>query len=259
MLSAKILIVDDEVVVAEAIRRQLRSLGYLVVGIVATGPDAIQLAGEHQPDVILMDIKLKGPMDGIEAATTIQSRYSIPVIYLTAFSDEETLERARPTLPLAYLIKPFVSSDLRAAVELALFRHKVSGMAEQRGRWLDTVVQSMGDAVVTVDQQGRITMLNPAAERMTGWAQSEAIGKPVGDIVVLLDAENRRPLVQPHRHVREAGTESDLSPRPFLLISRQGDEHRIGEMVTAIHDDKGQASGVVMVFRTITRDPKYPH
>ena len=68
-----------------------------------------------------MDIKLKGPMDGIEAAAMIQSRYAIPVIYLTAFSDEETLERARPTLPLAYLIKPFVSSDLRAAVELALF------------------------------------------------------------------------------------------------------------------------------------------
>ena len=77
MVSAKILIVDDEVVVAETIRRQLRSLGYLVVGIVATGVEAIQLAGEHQPDVVLMDIKLKGPMDGIEAARTIQSQYAI--------------------------------------------------------------------------------------------------------------------------------------------------------------------------------------
>ncbi|HVG01714.1 MAG TPA: response regulator [Nitrospira sp.] len=249
MVYAKILIVDDEVVVAEAIRRQLRSLGYLVVGIVATGVEAIQLAGEYQPDVILMDIKLKGPMDGIEAARTIQSQYAIPVIYLTAFSDEETLERARPTLPLAYLIKPFVSSDLRAAVELALFRHRVSGMAEQRGRWLDAVVQSMGDGVVTIDCQRRITMLNPAAERMTGWAQSEAIGKPIGDIVVLLDAESRRPVVQPDLYALQVRTESNSLQRPCLLISRRGEEHRIGEMISAIHDDKGHASGAVIVFR----------
>jgi two-component system, response regulator PdtaR len=123
MAYAKILIVDDEVVVAEAIRRQLRSLGYLVVGLVSTGIEAVKVAAEHRPDLILMDIKLKGPMDGIEAAAMIQSRYAIPVMYLTACSDEETRERAKPTLPLAYLIKPFVSTDLRAAVELALFRH----------------------------------------------------------------------------------------------------------------------------------------
>ena len=251
MVSAKILIVDDEVVVAETIRRQLRSLGYLVVGIVGTGVEAIQLAGEHQPDVVLMDIKLKGPMDGIEAARTIQSQYAIPVIYLTAFSDEETLERARPTLPLAYLIKPLVSSDLRAAVELALFRHRVSGMAEQRGRWLYAVVQSMRDGVVTVDCHGRITMLNPAAERMTGWPQSEAIGKPIGDIVVRLDAESRSPIVQPDVNVLQAEVDSEGPQRPSLLISRQGNEHRIGERISAIHDDKGHASGTVMVFRPI--------
>lgn len=249
MMNAKILIVDDEVVVAEAIRRQLRSLGYLVVGVVSTGTEAVQLAGEHRPDLILMDIKLKGPMDGIEAARTIQSRYAIPVIYLTAFSDEETLERARPTLPLAYLIKPFVSSDLRAAVELALFRHRVSGMAEQRGRWLNTVVQSMGDAVMTIDRQGRVTMLNPAAERLTGWLQSDAIGKPVGEIVVLLDADNRKPVMSPALRALQMGTLSNLAQHSFLLISRQGDQHRIGETATAIHDDQGDASGVVMVFR----------
>lgn len=249
MPSAKILIVDDEVVVAEAIRRQLRSLGYLVVGVVASGPEAVQLAGEHRPDLILMDIKLQGPMDGIEAARTIQGRYAIPVIYLTAFSDEETLERARPTLPLAYLIKPFVSSDLRVAVEMALFRHRVAGMAEQRGRWLNTVVQSMGDAVMTVDRQGKVTMLNPAAERLTGWRQAEAIGQPVEEIVVLVDAASRQPIMNPALRAARTGTAFDLALRPYLLISRQGDEHRIDETVTAIHDDKGEASGVVMVFR----------
>lgn len=249
MAHAKILIVDDEAVVAEAIRRQLRSLGYLVVGVVPTGSEAVQLAGEQRPDIILMDIKLKGPMDGIEAAGTIQSLYGIPVIYLTAFSDEETLERARPTLPLAYLIKPFVSSDLRATLELALFRHRVSGMAAQRGRWLNAVVQSMGDAVVTVDRQGKVTMLNPAAEAMTGWPQSDAVGKPVDEVAIFLDPDSRRPVRNPALHALQVGTSSGLAQRPFLLIGRQGNEHRIGDTVTVIHDDTGEASGVVMVLR----------
>ena len=95
----KILIVDDEVVVAEDIRRLLRSLGYTVVGVVSSGSDAVHQAGAHRPDLILMDVKLKGPIDGIDAARTIHAQYGIPVIYLTAFSDEDTLERARWTLP----------------------------------------------------------------------------------------------------------------------------------------------------------------
>ncbi len=249
MAYAKILMVDDEVVVAEAIRRQLRSLGYLVVGLVSAGIEAVQLAAEHRPDLILMDIRLKGPMDGIQAAAMIQSRYAIPVMYLTAYSDEETLERAKPTLPLAYLIKPFLSSDLRAAVELALFRHRVSGMAEQRGRWLNSVVRSMGDAVMTVDGRGRVTMLNPAAERLTGWLQSEAMGKPIEAIVALLDAENRNPAIPPASRAWSMEKPADLAQRPILLIGRQGDEHRIDETVTAIYDDQGDVSGVVMVFR----------
>ncbi len=252
MAQEKILIVDDEVVVAEDIRRQLRSLGYVVVGVVASGSEAVQLAGEHRPDLILMDIKLKGPMDGIEAARTIQSQYRIPVMYLTAFSDEETLDRARQTLPLAYLIKPFVSSDLRAALELALFRHRVSRIAEQRGRWLDAVVQSMGDAVVTVDQQGKVTMLNPAAEGLTGWSQSEAMGKAVQDVVVLLDPESRRTVMNPAVNVLREGKSLGLGVRPLLLINRQGAEHLISDSAALIHDERGEPSGVVLVFRAAT-------
>ncbi len=249
MAQAKILIVDDEVVVAEDIRRQLRGLGYVVVGVVASGAEAVRLAGEHRPDLVLMDIKLKGPMDGIDAARTIQSQYGTPVIYLTAFSDEETLERARETLPLAYLIKPFVSSDLRAALELALFRQRVSRIAEQRGRWLDAVVQSMEDAVVTVDQQGRVTMLNPAAEGLTGWLQPDALGKAVQEVMVVLDPESRRPVLNPAVHMLRKGKSAELGGRPFLLVSRSGHEHRISDSAAMIHDERGDPLGVVLVFR----------
>ncbi|MCS6291338.1 MAG: response regulator [Nitrospira sp.] len=249
MAPAKILVVDDEVVVAEDIRRQLRALGYLVVGVVASGDEAVRLAGEHRPDLVLMDIKLKGSMDGIDAAHIIQARYGVPVIYLTAFSDEETLGRARETLPLAYLIKPFVRSDLRAALELALFRQRVSRIAEQRGRWLDAVVQSMEDAVVTVDQQGRVTMLNPAAEGLTGWAQPDALGKAVQEVMVVLDPESRRPVLNPAVQMLCNGMSVDLGSRPFLLVSRNGNEHRISDSAAMIRDERGDPSGVVLVFR----------
>lgn len=249
MAQEKILIVDDEVVVAEDIRRQLRSLGYVVVGVVASGSEALHLAGEHRPDLILMDIKLKGPLDGIDTARTIQSHYGIPVIYLTAFSDEETLERARHTLPLAYLIKPFVSSDLRAALELALFRHRVLRIAEQRGRWLDSVLQSMRDAVVTVDPQGKVTLLNPAAERLTGWSQADALGKPIQEVMVLVDAQRRIPLVNPVYSAMQHITVLDQATPCFLLINRQGVEHVINESATVIRDERGEPAGAVLVFR----------
>lgn len=249
MAQEKILIVDDEVVVAEDIRRQLGSLGYTVIGAVSSGSEAVHVAGEQRPDLILMDVKLKGPIDGIDAARTIHAQYGIPVIYLTAFSDEDTLARARQTLPLAYLIKPFVSSDLRAALELALFRHRVSRIAEQRGRWLDAVVQSMGEAVVTVDLLGRVTLLNPAAERLTGWPQSDALGKAIQDVMIMLDPQQRTPVSHPALHALGTRPLPQLSARPLLLVDRRGGERLICDSTAVIQDERGTASGVVLVFR----------
>lgn len=248
-MQAKVLIVDDEVVVAEDIRRQLRSLGYTVVGVASSGSDAIRLGDEHRPDLILMDIKLKGAMDGIEAARSIQARFDIPVIYLTAFSDDETLERARHTLPLAYLIKPFVSTDLRAAVELALFRHRVAKAAERRGRWLDAVVQSIGDGVVTVDHAGRVTMLNPAAEVLTGWPQREAMGRPIEEIMCMLDPETRQALLNPALSAIRPGQTACPPSAAKLLVGRDGIEHRITDSTAVIHDAQGTPAGAVVVFR----------
>jgi PAS domain S-box-containing protein len=248
---AKVLIVDDEVVVAEDIRRQLRSFGYTVVGVASSGSDAIRLGGEHRPDLILMDIKLKGSMDGIETARSIQARFDIPVIYLTAFSDEETLERARRTLPLAYLIKPFVSTDLRAAVELALFRHRVTKAAEQRSRWLDAVMQAIGDAVIAVDRSGTITMLNPPAEAVTGWTQGEAMGRPVDDIMILLDPDTRRPATNPALVAIQTARISGSGKIDHILVGREGTEHMINSNTALICDSQGVPTGAVLVFRPI--------
>jgi CheY-like chemotaxis protein len=125
MAKSKIMIVEDEWITADDIRMSLQSLGYTVSSVVSSGEEAIQKAEKDKPDLVLMDIMLKGEMDGIEAASQIRSCYNIPIIYLTAYADEKILERARITEPFGYIVKPFVNEDLKIAIEIALYKHRV--------------------------------------------------------------------------------------------------------------------------------------
>jgi two-component system, cell cycle sensor histidine kinase and response regulator CckA len=146
----RILIVEDERIVAGDIRSRLRRLGYTVVDMVSTGDEAIQRADALHPDLVLMDIRLEGPMDGIQAAEAIRSRLDIPVIYLSAFADKQTVERAKVTEPFGYLIKPFEDSELHSTIEVALYKRKT----EAQRRALETQLlqaqkmESIGTLVV---------------------------------------------------------------------------------------------------------------
>lgn len=124
MAQAKILVVEDEGIVAQEIKSRLQRLGYTVCGIVHSGSKAIEKTDELTPDLVLMDIKLKGDIDGIEAAAEIKKRCNIPVIYLTAYTDEETLKRAKTMEPFGYIVKPFEERNLMVSIEIALHRHK---------------------------------------------------------------------------------------------------------------------------------------
>ncbi len=123
MKNIRILVVEDEAIVAMVIKKRLVNLGYIVSGIAATGKDAITKVEGTFPDLVLMDIMLKGEIDGIEAAQQIKEQFSIPVVYLTAHSDEKTLERAKLTEPYGYIIKPFTESDLTSNIEIAIHKH----------------------------------------------------------------------------------------------------------------------------------------
>lgn len=125
--SVRVLIVEDEILTARAIAGDLTDPGYAVIGFARYGEEAIEMATQAQPDVILMDIKLKGPMDGVSAANRIQMSLDIPVIYLTASSDTETVKRALHSSPYGYIIKPFREKDLYDAIENALSRKKAKG------------------------------------------------------------------------------------------------------------------------------------
>ncbi|WP_406655953.1 response regulator [Methanolobus sp. ZRKC2] len=125
MEDVKILVVEDESIIGLNIKKKLKSFGYTVPAIVATGEEAIKMAEITFPDLILMDVRLKGNMNGVETAEEIRKKFDIPIIYLTAYSDDEVLEKAKKTKPYGYIVKPFKANDLRSNIEMALYRHKM--------------------------------------------------------------------------------------------------------------------------------------
>ena len=166
-LAIKLLIVEDESIVALDIKHRAEALGYEVVGIAASGEEAIELAREKKPDIVLMDIILKSEMDGIEAAEIIKRDHDIPVVYLTAYSDKETLERAKLTEPFGYLIKPFEDRELHSTIEVAIYKHKMDSklrISEERYRKL---AESSPDLIILLDKKEEIMFLNDAFERVT--------------------------------------------------------------------------------------------
>ncbi|MDD1428920.1 response regulator, partial [Dolichospermum sp. ST_sed9] len=183
----KILIVEDEVIVARNIANQLNQLGYIVTGKVSSGQAAINQAADSKPDLILMDIIIKGDMDGITTANHIHKELDIPIIFLTAYGDEQTLERAKVTQPFGYIVKPFTIRDLRIAIEIALVKHKLECELRESRDQLATLLNSMSDAVVATNEQGTITFINPAAEKITGWQEIEALGKNISEIINMVD------------------------------------------------------------------------
>lgn len=150
MKKVGILIVEDEAVVAASLGKRLEQLGYEIIGTVASGEEAIPLAERLQPALALVDIKLHGEMDGIAAATDIHFRIGIPVVYLTAFSDQETLQRAKLTEPYGIIYKPFDISDLRGTIEMALYKHKLEKKLKESEARYRTVSELVSDTTYSV-------------------------------------------------------------------------------------------------------------
>ena len=142
MSKTNILIVEDESIVAKDIQHSLKKLGYTVVGMCSTGEDAIRTAEEVKPDLVLMDIMLKGDMSGIEAAGQIREKFNIPIIYLTAYADESTLSKAKVSEPYGYIIKPFKEIDLHTSIEMAIYKHEKETDVKKERDFLYSIVEN---------------------------------------------------------------------------------------------------------------------
>jgi len=183
MTKAHLLIVEDERIVAKDIEYSLKTLGYRVTGIASTGENALQKAKENRPDLVLMDIRLKGGMDGIEAAEKLREEFSIPVVYLTAYADEGTLERAKVTGPFGYILKPFNEKELCSTIEMALYKHRMDQELKESEERYRQLVELSPD-IITVQREGKIDFINAAGARLLGAGDAkELIGMPVANIV----------------------------------------------------------------------------
>jgi PAS domain S-box-containing protein/putative nucleotidyltransferase with HDIG domain len=238
MSKPKILVVEDEGLVAKSIQSMLNNMGYEAPDAALSGEKAIKKADEIRPDLILMDIKLKGEMDGIEAAEIINERFGIPVVYLTAYADEDTLQRAKITEPFGYLLKPFEEQDLQSTIEMALYKSKMEQRLKEREHWFSTVLQSIGDAVIATDKNGEVTFMNIIAESLTGDKKEKALGKK------LTDRFHIRVLNEEGLDINKAGQ--------ALLIDRKKTEIPVDYSNAPIKDDKSNNMGSVLVLRDVT-------
>jgi PAS domain S-box-containing protein len=201
MTPARILITEDERIVAEDLRLTLEQLGYEVVGSVATGEEAVELVKKVVPDLILMDIFLAGTMDGIAAAETIRASSDIPVIFLTAFADPQIMEKAKITQPYGYILKPYQERELHTVIEIALYKHGVDRQLQQMNtelekrvrertaalnaqvRFLQQMIDTIPSPVFYKDRSMKYLGCNKAFESYVGQPRASIIGKTVQEIL----------------------------------------------------------------------------
>ena len=250
-MNRRILVVDDEAIVAHDISECLTHLGCEIVGTALSGPDAIEKAGRFRPDLIMMDIVLQGPMDGVDAATHIREKFDIPCVFLSAYSDPAVLARAKVASPAGYLVKPFEEAGLRSAVEIALYKVDLERALRESKEWFMTTLLSIGDGVIATTAEGRVRFMNPLAEVLTGWHSADATGHDIEEVFPIYSEITRLPVDNP---VRPALLDSRLvtSPRDTLLQRRDGTCLPIDNSATPIRSSNGQTAGAVLIFRDIT-------
>jgi two-component system, response regulator PdtaR len=244
-MESKILVVEDERITAEDIKSGLESAGYRVPALVSSGEDAIEKAGKLKPDLVLMDIKLKGKMDGIEAAGQIKYLYNIPVIYLTAYSDEYTVQRAKITEPSGYILKeetglirkPFEESELHTAIEITLHRHK---MEKDHDIFLSAMLENINDAVIATNAEGKIKLMNSLAESLSGSKLNDVIGKELKEVFT--------PLNKVNKSLYDFYKESKHLSGTVVLKSKDGVELSVKCSLKIIEDNNGDINGFILVF-----------
>ncbi len=248
MAKARILVVEDEAIIASVIAAALRKFDYEVVDTLDNGTEAVAAALEKRPDLLLMDIRIHGEMDGISVVEQVQRQADIPVIYLTAYADEPTLERAKRTKPYGYIPKPFQEIELRTTIEMALYKHGFELQLRESEARFRSLFENSQDVIYINDREGRMVEMNPAGIELFGYDREEIIGAQVD--FLYMNPEDRNAFLG---EVRE---KSRVKDHELLLRNKRGES--ILGLVTAniMRDKDGGASGVQGIIRDITEKRK---
>ena len=241
------MIVEDDSRMVQLLKLTIERLGYRIVGQASSGKEAIDLAIQLLPDLVIMDINLEGNIDGIEATQRIRETCNIPVVYLTAHEDEFLFQRAKDTDPFGYLIKPFIDKELRIVIEIALYKDRQEKKLKSIQEYTRNIIQSSMDMIVAVDNNRKITEFNKMAEESFGYTREEVLGKHIN----LLYADKVEGLAIHKKTIKNKRCVQEIHNRhkfgaifPSLLAS------------SILRDSHGDKIGVMGISRDITQQKK---
>lgn len=252
MVATKVYIIEDDRTTIEQIKKILDNADYVVVGEATDGETAVSQAKSLSPDLILLSTQLHGQLDGLQTAEALEKILDIPLIYVTPADDALILEKTALHSPYGYLHKPINEWKLLAVIQMALYRHRMEKQLGDNRRWLQTILASLGDAVIATDAQHQIRFMNGTAERLTGWRSVEMRGKRLRDVfnlasTAILKKERRGFLTMvPNRALQDTD----------FLVTSSGQFIPIEYNLAPIRDENGQLLGSVVVFRDISHRKK---
>ncbi len=258
MEKTKILIVEDESIFALETEKALKGLGYQVVSIVDSGVKAIEATKMEKPDIVLMDIRINGEMDGIATAEIIRTQFEVPIVFMTAYLDEKRLERAKLTMPFGCILKPVQGRDLKVAIEMALHISKVDAerrRAEQALRESErkyrNILESIEDGYVEHDSKGNHVFFNDSYCRIIGYSRDELQGKNYRKFHHVESGNN---VFEFYNKVYETGESGKIIDWDFT--KKNGEKIFLESSVSPIKDDDGKPVGFRSVVRDITEKTK---
>jgi diguanylate cyclase (GGDEF)-like protein/PAS domain S-box-containing protein len=249
--STCLLVVEDESIVALDLADQLSDMGYRVCATVDNGHDALACAQEHAPDLVLMDIVIKGDMDGVETAHRMAQLMHVPVVFLTAYSDNGTVMRAAQTAPYGYLTKPFQARELRAAIEVALYKATLERRLRESEQWFSATLRCVADGVLATDAKGQVKFMNPAAEHVLKLPLEQALGRQIDEIIVIKDAHTGKTV---SLSMWDTPTDAYVAEMKFenLLVLANGQRLPVDSSTAPIRGDDQKMIGTVIAFRDIS-------
>jgi|GEM_PF-2464456 len=245
MSETRILIVEDDAIIGRHIQSSLKRLGYGIAGVFSTGEEAVAHTVGLHPDLILMDISLAGTQDGVDAAAAIHAKITIPIIFLTAYADQKTLERARITDPFGYMLKPFEERTLQITIEMALYKHRMERRLIESEELLRTLVENQGEGVAIFTPLGQFLFTNPAIEGIFGVPHGKLVGQEIGDFTDQNQFMQVLKQIEKHPVGEKIIFETVITPH-------QGEQRMISVTATPWIDKSGAFAGTFAIVSDIT-------
>ncbi|MEO6543465.1 MAG: ATP-binding protein [Nitrospiraceae bacterium] len=251
MSASKILVLEDDACVATDIQQRLEKLGYAVCEVVHSGEALLARVEALRPDLVIMSTSVQTELARHESTQHLIEQLQIPILYSTTHADPVALQSLARKEPFGYVRTPLDDRDLHHTIAMALYRQQTETKLRKMERWLAATLNSVGDAVLATDMEGRVTYLNPSAELLTGWIFSEATDRPVSEIFQTMRGDAHTPVESPVTRVIQEGVVLELA-EGTLLQRKDGTTLPIDDSAAPIRNEEGEIIGVVIIFRDVS-------